>query len=160
MVGLQRGLFIPSAIALLLLIGVSCGQTSRPQGEKFVKGKGPAGLDVNTEYAVLVRGPAEYACTFKVEGGKAFVLYRRESSRWEPKVSCNNGAGENGTSVRLPPDGADWMITGWYTTSDRTWRQCNFMGWQSEKNGEALVCKTSDIGWMKLICPKGRCNGS
>jgi hypothetical protein len=156
--GLQRQLFIPSAIALLLLTCVSCGQASRPPGEKFVKGKGPAGLDVNTEYAVPVKGPAEFTCTFAVAGPKAFVLYRRELSRqWEPKASCNNGAGETGGNGHLPPDGADWMITGWHA-KDRVWRQCNFKGWGRDGDNEALVCTTLDGGWMKFTCPKGQCD--
>jgi len=156
--GIQRQLFIPSAIALLLLTCVSCGQTSRPPGEKFVKGKGPAGLDVNTDYATAVKGPAQFTCTFTGVGPKAFVLYRRQLSRqWEPKASCNNGVGETGGKGRFPDDGADWMITGWYD-KDHVWRQCNFKGWGRDGEGEALVCKTSDDGWMKFTCPKGQCD--
>ena len=148
------------ALVVLLVMCVSCDQVPRPQGEKLVKGKGPAGFDVNTRYAAAVKGPAEFRCNFNISGGKTFVLFRHDHGEWEPKFACNNAAGDQGSRFSLPGDGADWMITGWHAGTGaqvRAWKQCNFTAWQKEGDNQVLVCQTEGGGWMKLICSQGRC---
>lgn len=118
---------------------------------------GPGNAKLNPKLGMVVEGSFDMTCTFTGRGKKVILLYHRVAKDWEPKLSCNDTAG-NPTSRHVPVDGSDArrMITGWYENGNH-WRQCDFQKWSVDANGSYLSCKTPQGGTLKLKCDTGKC---
>ena len=88
-----------------------------PQAEAS---QGPGSTRMNAQLGVVVEVPFDMTCTFLGRSKKVVIVYRRLSKEiWEPKLSCNDGAGSQ-IARHVPVDGRDprLMITGWYDDGD------------------------------------------
>src|SRR5207302_9826251 len=75
---------------------------------------GPGSTRMNAKLGVVVEGPFDMTCTFLGRSKKVVIVYRRISKEiWEPKISCNDGAGSQ-IDRHVPVDGLDkvLMLTG------------------------------------------------
>ena len=120
--------------------------------------QGPGSTRMNAQLGVVVVGPFDMTCTFLGRSRKVVIVYRRLSKEiWEPKLSCNDGAGSQ-TDRHVPVDGRDprLMITGWYDDG-QGWKQCDLKGWRDAPKGKSLSCQTPSGGTMTVTCTKGQC---
>ena len=118
---------------------------------------GPGPTKVNTKLGVVVEGPFDMTCTFLGRSKKVFIIYYHVSEEWEPKQSCNDGAGsESSHHVAAGKGDPKLMITGWYDDG-QGWKQCHLKGWRADPKGASLSCQTPSGGTMTVTCTKGRC---
>lgn len=120
--------------------------------------QGPGSTKMNAQLGVVVEGSFDMTCTFLGRSKKVVIVYRRLSKEiWEPKLSCNDGAGSQ-IARHVPVDGRDprLMITGWYDDG-QGWKQCDLKGWRDDPKGKSLSCQTPSGGTMTVTCTKGRC---
>ena len=77
--------------------------------------QGPGASKMDAKLGVEVEGPFEMICTFLGRSKKVIIVYRHGPREWEPKLSCNDGAGSQ-IARHVPADERDprLMITGWY----------------------------------------------
>lgn len=120
-------------------------------------GHGPGNAKLNPKLGMMVDGSFDMTCAFFGGDIKVAVIYHRVAKEWEPKLSCNDTAG-NPTSRNVPADKSDpqLMITGWYADGKR-WKQCDFKKWRDDPNGRYLSCQTPKGGTLKLTCATGKC---
>ena len=119
--------------------------------------QGPGATKMDAKLGVEVEGPFEMICTFLGRSKKVIIIYRHGPKEWEPKLSCNDGAGSQ-IARHVPADGGDprLMITGWYADG-REWKQCELKGWRNDPKGKSLSCQTPSGGTMTVTCTKGQC---
>src|SRR2546428_8938243 len=80
--------------------------------------QGPGSTRMNAQLGVVVEGPFDMTCTFLGRSKKVVIVYRRLSKEiWEPKLSCNDGAGSQ-IARHDPIDGRapQLLLLGCYTT--------------------------------------------
>jgi len=120
--------------------------------------QGPGHTKMNPKFGVLVDGPFDMICSFLGRDKKVVLVYRRLSKEiWEPKQSCNDGAGsESSHHVDMGKGDPKLMITGWYDDG-QGWKQCPLKGWRADPKGTSLSCQTPNGGTMTVTCTKGRC---
>src|SRR2546430_5811507 len=104
--------------------------------------QGPGASKMDAKLGVEVEGPFEMICTFLGRSKKVIIVYRHGPREWEPKLSCNDGAGSQ-IARHVPADGRDprLMITGWYADG-REWKQCELKGWSNGPKGKSLSSQT------------------
>src|SRR5207244_7212707 len=75
--------------------------------------QGPGATKMDAKLGVEVEGPFEMICTFLGRSKKVIIVYRHGPKEWEPKLSCNDGAGSQ-IARHAPADGRDprLMLTG------------------------------------------------
>jgi len=75
--------------------------------------QGPGATKMDAKLGVEVEGPFEMICTFLGRSKKVIIIYRHGPKEWEPKLSCNDGAGSQ-IARHVPADERDprLMITG------------------------------------------------
>jgi hypothetical protein len=120
--------------------------------------QGPGSTKMNAKLGTVVEGPFDMTCTFLGRSKKVVIVYRRLSKEiWEPKLSCNDGAGSQ-VARHVPVAGRDprLMITGWYDDG-QGWKQCDLTGWSDDPKGKSLSCQTPSGGTLTVTCTKGRC---
>ena len=119
--------------------------------------QGPGLTKMDAKLGVVVKGPFDMTCTFLGRSKKVIIVYRPASKEWEPKLSCNDGAGIQ-IARHVPADGRDTrlMITGWYDDG-QGWQQCELKGWGDDPKGKSLSCQTPSGGTMTVTCTKGQC---
>jgi hypothetical protein len=120
--------------------------------------QGPGPTRMNPKLGVVVDGPFDMTCSFLGRDKKVVLIYRRLSKEiWEPKQSCNDGAGIESSHHVAPGKGnPKLMITGWYDDG-QGWKQCHLKGWRADPRGTSLSCQTPSGGMMTVTCTKGRC---
>ena len=141
-----------TSILWALAIGVAFLLT--PQVEAS---HGPGATKVNTKLGVVVQGSFDMTCTFLGPSKKVIIVYHHGPREWEPKLSCNDGAGSQ-IARHVPADERDprLMITGWYADG-QGWKQCELKGWRNDPKGKSLSCQTPSGGTMTVTCTKGQC---
>jgi hypothetical protein len=120
--------------------------------------QGPGHTQMDPKLGAQVAGPFDMTCTFLGRSKKVVIVYRRLSKEiWEPKQSCNDGAGIESSHHVAPGKGDPrLMITGWYNDG-QGWKQCDLKGWKDDPKGKSLSCQTPSGGTMTVTCTKGRC---